>query len=82
MSHYTDGRVWSNKHNAWVFESADVSESARTAGSAPDVIQKARLRGAIDFAHKVKVGDNPFHENDARHWAWLQGFSDAGFDAA
>ena len=29
-------------------------------------------RGAIDFVNGVKVGDNPYPEDDARHWIWLE----------
>ena len=55
--------------------------STGTAGSAPDVIGNARARGAIDFVKGVKVGDNPYLEHDARHWAWMEGWSGAGLAA-
>lgn len=47
-----------------------------------DVIGNARKRGAIDFVAGVKVGDNPYSEHDARHWAWMQGWATTGLEKA
>lgn len=34
----------------------------------------ARMRGLIDGAKGCKVGDNPYCEQDQRHWAWMNGW--------
>ena len=59
----------------------DSSGSAEFTGCTPDVIGNARKIGAIDFVNGVVVGDNPYHDSDARHWAWMEGWDGAGLDA-
>lgn len=56
------------------------ARSSQAATEPADVIGKARARGAIDYINKVKVGDNPYDQHDARHWAWMEGFATAGLN--
>jgi len=34
----------------------------------------ANKRGQKDHANGTVVGDNPYMENDSRHWFWYQGW--------
>ena len=55
--------------------------SAEFTGCMTDVIGNAKKKGAIDFVKGVKVGDNPYLDHDARHWAWMEGWAGAGLAA-
>lgn len=37
--------------------------------------------GRTAYKNGVKVGDNPYPENDDRHWQWMKGWADAGMKA-
>lgn len=58
-------------------EKQKANQENGVAGSPVETITigSARSRGAIDFVAGVKVGENPFDEHDARHWAWMEGWT-------
>ena len=53
----------------------EVSNSVAPACSAADR-RKATILGAFGRLKGYKVGDNPYGENDPRHWAWMQGWAE------
>jgi len=46
----------------------------------PLKFQEAGLRGRQDFKDCVVIGNNPYHEMDALHWHWIQGWVNAALE--
>lgn len=55
----------------------EASESTSTPCSDTE-FRRALILGAFSRAKGHKVGDNPYSENDERHWRWMQGWTEAG----
>jgi len=56
----------------------EVSDRANVNQNYDNIIERAIKRGEIDFTAGVKIGSNPYQEHDKQHWAWMQGWVNAG----
>lgn len=64
-----------NTPNACICDEA--SESPSTPCSDAD-LRRAMILGAFARAKGYKVRDNPYSEDDNRHWKWMQGWAESG----